>query len=194
MKQALRRRLKPAKPAPAAQAALEKRLLKEEWWLSAFSIGLYAALPSEVQTAAFFADAARLGCLISVPVSGKNGKYTFRFIENDVKWAKSANGILEPQASRPVPKNSLRVILVPGLAFDAAGTRLGRGGGHYDRLLAAFPDALFVGCAFESAFSAVPLPREPHDIPMDVILTEKRTHYLPTAQAKITRLLEGAPC
>lgn len=79
-------------------------------------------------------------------------------------------GILEPPASDPVAApTALDLILVPGVAFDRAGGRLGRGRGYYDRFLAA-TSAIKVGVCFEERL--VPeVPCEAHDIRMDAILT-----------------------
>ncbi len=62
------------------------------------------------------------------------------------------------------------VILIPGRLFDITGTRHGRGGGWYDRFLAAVPREWFrVGFCYESQFSAAPLLREAWDQPMDAV-------------------------
>ena len=78
------------------------------------------------------------------------------------------HGILEPQGHTPAPPPDL--ILVPGLAFDPTGARLGRNRGYYDRFLAKTP-AKTLGLAF--AFQILPhVPMEPHDIHLRAILTE----------------------
>ena len=78
------------------------------------------------------------------------------------------HGILEPQGHTPAPPPDL--ILVPGLAFDPTGARLGRNRGYYDRFLAQTL-AKTLGLAF--AFQIVPhVPMEPHDIHLGNILTE----------------------
>lgn len=84
-------------------------------------------------------------------------------------------GIAEPTGPAVDPR-LVDAVLVPGLAFDPHGARLGRGGGHYDRLLAAVDDsALRVGVAF--ACQVVPaVPREPHDLGVDVVVTERSIH------------------
>lgn len=65
-------------------------------------------------------------------------------------------------------------ILIPGVAFDHTGGRLGRGGGHYDRLLKTL-DATRIGVAF--ACQMVPeVPRETHDVPMHLVVTERSLH------------------
>ncbi len=82
-------------------------------------------------------------------------------------------GFEQPVADAPVIEPALvDVALVPGLAFDEAGTRLGRGVGYFDRLLAGLrPDALLVGVAADATV-AQDLPAEPHDVPMTHIVTE----------------------
>ena len=64
------------------------------------------------------------------------------------------------------------IILTPLVAFDRSGGRLGQGGGHYDRLFAALPGAWRVGLAW-SVQEAVALPRDPWDMPLHAILTER---------------------
>lgn len=85
-----------------------------------------------------------------------------------------AYGLLEPTEGRQLDPSSADVVfLVPGLGFDPAGTRLGRGGGHYDRALAEYPAALRIGLACDAQIRSS-LPREPWDQPMDAVVTERR--------------------
>jgi 5-formyltetrahydrofolate cyclo-ligase len=80
-----------------------------------------------------------------------------------------------PGRGRVIPWEMIKVVLVPGLAFDLAGNRLGRGGGHYDRALARLgPQARTIGLAFD--FQVVEhLPVEARDIPVDLVVTETQT-------------------
>lgn len=71
-----------------------------------------------------------------------------------------------------VPSKQFDIIVVPMLGFDKERSRLGLGGGWYDRFLAAQPRALKIGLAYESA-RLENIPKEPHDVPMDKIVTEK---------------------
>ncbi len=70
------------------------------------------------------------------------------------------------------PAVTPEVVLTPLLAFDAAGNRLGYGGGYYDRTLAAMPGALAIGCAF-AAQQAACVPAGPTDVRLAVIATER---------------------
>jgi 5-formyltetrahydrofolate cyclo-ligase len=82
-------------------------------------------------------------------------------------------GIQEPAAT--APSVAPRVLLVPLLAFDAAGYRLGYGGGFYDRslaLLRAAGDTLAVGLAYADQQVAA-VPREATDQPLDLVVTER---------------------
>ena len=85
-----------------------------------------------------------------------------------------AFGIREPNPvhCRQVPLQECAYVLVPGIGFDRRGTRLGRGLGHFDRALKGFT-GLRVGVAYSVQVVNDELVREPHDVPMDVIVTEK---------------------
>ncbi len=79
-------------------------------------------------------------------------------------------GLQQPAMSSSAVKPD--VILVPMIAFDRRGARLGQGGGHYDRALSLLPDAITVGIAW-SAQEIDIVPADPWDIPLNHILTEK---------------------
>ena len=81
-------------------------------------------------------------------------------------------GILESAGVCDVPPEDIELAIVPGVAFDERGHRIGHGFGYYDRLLAGMR-AFKIGLAYD--FQVVPLlPAEEHDIKLDMILTEKR--------------------
>ena len=83
-------------------------------------------------------------------------------------------GIREPKGLAADP-SIVDAVVVPGLAFDLRGWRLGQGGGHYDRLLPRIADALRIGVAFTC--QVVPqVPRDAHDIAMDLLVTERSVH------------------
>lgn len=83
-------------------------------------------------------------------------------------------GFMQPSAGAPrLPEGRVGVALVPGLAFDRRGNRLGRGAGYYDELLPRLAaDCLRVGVAFERDVVEA-LPTEPHDVVMTHLATER---------------------
>jgi 5-formyltetrahydrofolate cyclo-ligase len=86
----------------------------------------------------------------------------------------STFGILEPRNDRvrPVEPTEADVAIIPGIAFDAAGHRIGYGGGYYDRFLGKFRGTK-IALAYELQIRDS-IPIEPHDLPVDVIVTEQR--------------------
>jgi 5-formyltetrahydrofolate cyclo-ligase len=84
------------------------------------------------------------------------------------------HGFHQPVADGPVvPVDEVGIVLVPGLAFGPDGARLGRGGGHYDRLLARLPGAVRRIGVTPMALVADGVPREAHDVPMHALATER---------------------
>ncbi len=91
------------------------------------------------------------------------------------RMVKGPFGTLEPDAGCPsIPLNQLDFVLVPGIAFDLTGRRLGRGKGFYDRLLAEVRGHK-CGVAFDAQI-ITEVPEEPHDVRVDSILTPTRWH------------------
>ena len=81
-------------------------------------------------------------------------------------------GIRVPLKRHEVELQTLDVVVVPGVAFDRSGARLGRGGGFYDRFLKSLPDGTMrVGACF-SAQLQDEIPTDPHDLAVDLVVTE----------------------
>lgn len=89
-------------------------------------------------------------------------------------------GIRAPKVGRlrPVSRGEIDVVIVPAVAFDRRGYRVGYGGGYYDRFLPAAPQAAKIGAAFVCQIVAE-VPVEPYDVTMDYIVTEKEIFRLP---------------
>ena len=82
-------------------------------------------------------------------------------------------GILEPIEAMRIAYKNIDLVLVPGIVFDKEGHRIGYGLGYYDKFLKKVPKAVKIGLAFD--FQIVDkIPREMHDIPVDLIVTEER--------------------
>jgi 5-formyltetrahydrofolate cyclo-ligase len=125
----------------------------------------YLALPDEVPIAALRLDATLL------PRLGDDGSMTIH--RDDGRRERHPLGVEQPTIDAPaVDPADIAAVLVPGRVFDRDGFRLGRGGGHYDRLLPRLaPDVPVVGVTVANRL-VDRLPREPHDVPMTHLATE----------------------
>lgn len=81
--------------------------------------------------------------------------------------------IPEPIEAMKIAYKNIDLILVPGIAFDKEGHRIGYGFGYYDRFLRRVPKAIKIGLAFDLQI-VDKIPREMHDVPVDLIVTEER--------------------
>lgn len=79
---------------------------------------------------------------------------------------------LERTKDQPLPRTKFDLIIVPVIAFDMDNNRLGWGAGWYDKFLAAQPRALKIGACYQNGFVPDGIPAEPHDIPLDAVITE----------------------
>jgi 5-formyltetrahydrofolate cyclo-ligase len=156
-------------------AQICSRLRQQSVWKSAGSILLFALLPAEADIWALFEEALRVGKTVALPrFSSQAQSYIACVVQNPEDDLVSGQfGIREPGVSCPeFPLNRLDLVLVPGVAFDARGARLGRGKGFYDRLLADVRGTK-CGVAFEEQIvDAVPVG--PLDIRLNCILTPTR--------------------
>ena len=131
---------------------------------------IYGYLPynQEVRTVPMLEQALRDGKRVAVPkVYGDEMK--FLYLDDLTKVSKGYAGIPEPIADEPVADDKTALVLMPGLAFDPAGHRIGYGGGFYDKFLAAEPNHPTLALCYE--FQMLPeLHTEEHDIPVDTVL------------------------
>ncbi len=141
----------------------------------------YAGFGSELQTEDFLRRTLGLGKTLLLPRVNRETKsldlYEVKNLERDLEsgtW-----GIREPNLDicSPADIRAVDFVLVPGVAFDSRGGRLGYGAGFYDRLLANRPSqAWLVAGAFEIQMIEH-VPMHEHDVPVDMVVTE-RGHYL----------------
>ena len=131
---------------------------------------IYGYLPynQEVRTVPMLEQALRDGKRVAVPkVYGEEMR--FLYLDDLTQVAKGYAGIPEPIADEPVADDKTALVLMPGLAFDPEGHRIGYGGGFYDKFLAAEPDHPTLALCYE--FQMLPkLDTEEHDIPVDTVL------------------------
>ena len=131
---------------------------------------IYGYLPynQEVRTVPMLEQALKDGKRVAVPkVYGDEMK--FLYLDALTQVSKGYAGIPEPIADGPVADDETALVLMPGLAFDPQGHRIGYGGGFYDKFLAAEPNHPTLALCYE--FQMLPeLHTEEHDIPVDTVL------------------------
>ncbi|MGK2930256.1 MAG: 5-formyltetrahydrofolate cyclo-ligase [Acidimicrobiales bacterium] len=127
----------------------------------------YVALQDEIPV-----DAIDAPPVLVLPRLGDDGTMTLHL--DDGVLERHRYGIQQPPATAlAVGADELAAVLVPGRIFDRDGYRLGRGGGHYDRLLPQLPAGIPVIGVTAEARLVDRLPREPHDRPMTHLVTER---------------------
>lgn len=175
-KRALRAQVRQRMPRPgspeqvAASVAAQTRLATSELIAPARLIALYRALPSECGTAALATQLEALGRAICYPVVGERDR-TLSFRRSVGVFVSGALGIEEPTGG-PVSLEEIDLIVVPAIAVDERGGRMGRGRGHYDATLSVCR-ATSVALVFEAQLvQRVPLGE--HDRRVHAICTEAR--------------------
>jgi len=134
---------------------------------------LYQPAGSEIDPRPLADGLAAAGWTLALPsVEGAAGAMVFRRWDRSIPMVRDAAGQTAPDPGQPVVEPDL--VVVPLLAFDRTGRRLGQGGGYYDRALQALRarrKVLVLGLAYGGQDTAG-LPHEPHDQALDAILTE----------------------
>jgi len=166
---------------PHASVSLIAQLLLHPRWIRAKTVFLFAPLPSEPDITPLWHASRKGERRFYLPrLSSDHTAISFHEIAHPEALLESPARFLEPPEKAPLfhpDKDSVDLILVPGLGFSPSGARIGRGKGHYDRALSALPDTYKIGVAFDCQIVDT-LPEESHDIRMDFILTENRTFEL----------------
>lgn len=181
-KKALREQAHAARNALADKDALSKtivdRFLALPAYAAARTVMFYIDVRSEVRTRFALPDALKTGKRIVVPWCNAAGELELFHLTDMEELAVGMYKILEPKEelrdleSKRLKPEDLDLVMVPGVAFDRTGGRMGHGKGYYDKLLQhARKDAPLVALAFEcQLFPAIPAAS--HDIYMDMVITE----------------------
>ena len=178
-KQALRavlraRRAKAARSAGAAAADLAERFLQAVPVPPGAVVAGYLPIGDEIDVCPLLRRLAGQGCRIALPaVTGRRAPLAFRQWEEGGRLVDGPFGTREPPAG--TPELLPGVLILPLVAFDRRGYRLGYGGGYYDRTLAVLrrrEKALAVGVGFATQEVAA-VPRGRHDQRLDWIVTER---------------------
>ena len=158
--------------------AIARRLFALPEYRRARTVMFYLSHGSEVSTLPMIRAALGGGRRVVLPVTRSRGRrlVPVRIVDPEEVFLPGEEGIPEPRlrAGRTVPLREIDLIVLPGLAFDARGNRVGRGKAYYDIFLKEAPaGAARVALAFEAQM-VESIPAAPHDAPVALVLTEKR--------------------
>ncbi len=178
LRREVRARLALLTPEQRAEAADQFFQKATAWsvWREARTVLLTWSLPDELSATGLIAAALADGRRVALPgfdaATGQYVAYEVNHHEQDLVPGKF--GIREPHPDlHKVFLTELDLVIVPGVAFDATGNRLGRGKGFYDRLLGQAIAADFCGIGYDDQI--VPgVPVEPHDVQLHYLLTPSR--------------------
>jgi len=151
---------------------LQELILAWPIFQQAQSIGCYVSVANEADTHRLLTYAFSVGKKVSVPVTRTKGQMDFQQIFSLEELKPVRFGLLEPipEIGRQMNPEHLELMLVPGVAFDRQGNRLGFGSGYYDRFLNK-SSAIRAGVAL--SFQIQPhIPIEKHDVQMNWLITE----------------------
>ncbi len=144
-----------------------QQVIHHDLWLHAHTVLLYNSLPDEVDTRWLIEDALKSGKTVLLPVV-RGDDLELRLYSDQMQTG--SFGIQEPLGKAFLDYSSIDLAIVPGMAFDAVGNRLGRGRGYYDRLLPRIPHLKSIGICFPFQLLDL-LPTDSHDISMTEIIT-----------------------
>ncbi|MFC8075874.1 5-formyltetrahydrofolate cyclo-ligase [Streptomyces sp. NPDC057307] len=170
------RRLLSEEDARNASAVLARRALELPELTGAGTVAAYVSVGREPGTRALLDALRERGARVLLPVLLPDDDLDWAAYEGAERLAPAGRGLLEPDGARLGVGAVLqaRVVLLPGLAVDGRGMRLGRGGGSYDRVLArleaAGAGAVLAVLLYDHEVVAR-VPEEPHDRPVHVVVT-----------------------
>jgi 5-formyltetrahydrofolate cyclo-ligase len=153
-------------------SAIKNNLFSLAKFKDAGRILLYASFRSEVDTLRIIQESLQMGKKVMLP-KVKDDTLEIYEINSMEELAPGYMGIPEPSSSIERGINDVDMVIIPGAAFDTSGSRLGYGKGYYDRLLSGVKDKPLVALAYEEQI-VENIPRETHDIGVDIIITDKR--------------------
>ena len=163
----------PASARAERSRAAAERVMELAEYTGAQTIIGFSAIQKEIDPGDLLARARASGKTVGLPrvVGDLLDLHEFRDVS---ELEEGAFGVLEPAASAPViAADSVDLVIVPGLAFDTRGHRLGYGRAFYDRVLPQMARAFRVGIAYDFQI-VMELPDDAHDVPMHAVVTDQR--------------------
>ncbi|MHB1135456.1 MAG: 5-formyltetrahydrofolate cyclo-ligase [Coriobacteriia bacterium] len=163
--------------------AIAERVLGLPEIAAASAIMVYGPSPEEVDVSVLEFALRERGTRIAYPRVAGRHVLALHWVDQDTRLVTGSFGLREPAADAPEARfGALSALIVPGVAFDPMGNRLGFGGGFYDALLAGVEGGpLTIGVAYdEQVFTEV--PHHTHDRPMDIVVTQTRIYRCATTR------------
>jgi 5-formyltetrahydrofolate cyclo-ligase len=158
---------------------INQQLLLHPAYRSAKTILFYLPIKKEPDTLPLLKNAWQQKKQVLIPVTqAVNKSLILSKLENLEELIEGSYGILEPKPEflRPTAPYSVDLCLLPGLAFDRNGSRLGYGGGYFDRFLPSLrPDCPKIALAYDFQILNF-IPKTKYDLPVDIIITESTTY------------------
>lgn len=156
---------------------IAEKLFTTKEFINANAIALYSNKDFEVSTIDIFNRAINLGKKVYYPKTCSSTRaLTFFHVKNLIDLILGEFSIMEPKGdTTEIDLSDLDMVIVPGLAFDEKGTRLGFGMGCYDTALADYKGTT-VGLCYDFQFVET-LPKESFDKPINILITESNIHY-----------------
>ena len=161
----------------AHSLAVTQRLAAISAYGNAESLAVYVSFGTEIETHDLIRHLLAMGRQVCIPAFRAGGYQVAEIQDFDLDVHAGNLDILEPKFLRSVPVTRPHAWLVPGLAFDRNGNRLGRGKGYFDTLLAHAP-GVKIALAHDLQL-LTQVPTEAHDVRMDYIVTETQVLQTP---------------
>ena len=163
------KRMYSAPQLQAMSAEAVARLMALPQMAAAKTVMLYYSLPDEVSTHELADRLVECGKVVVLPVVTGPAEMELRRYRSADDLSMGAFGIMEPTGEPFTSLAEIDLAVVPGMAFDTRGNRLGRGKGYYDRFLSQLPRATKVGLCFP--FQKFPgVPTDENDVRMDLVI------------------------
>jgi len=164
-------------PASCAQAAelLANHLCGMPELAIARTVLAYGATPEEIDPSVAVARLRSCGAVFAYPRIEAPGVLGLHVVDDETELVHGPYGLTQPAADAPrIEPHLIDAVIVPGVAFDEAGWRLGYGGGYYDRLLPLLRrDCARIGVAYDEQLLHA-IPAEEHDVRMHAVVTPTR--------------------
>lgn len=162
--------------------SIARQLFATDFWQQSSTVMLYLSFQNEVITEAIYQRGWQEGKTMLLPICApEGGLMEMSVITSFDQLEPNRYGIgeLPEHLQQLIAPKQIDVCLIPGIAFDHAGTRLGFGAGYYDRYLPRVnPSAKRIALAYECQMHSETLPRDAYDLPMQYILTERKLYQI----------------